>query len=121
MEKEIAAHRARALDGKYLAGHALFGYMKDPNDRHKLIIDPPAADVVRIIFQLFAEGIGYVRITKILRERKILNPMAYFNQNNPDYFKSDYWRKPFDSRHVRAVYLDESGLHKECSVRQNEG
>ncbi len=108
--KTKAAHRARAQDGMYLAGHALFGYMKDPNDRHKLIIDPPAADVVRTIFQLFADGVGYVRMTKILRERKILNPMAYFNQNNPDYFKSDYWRKPFDwhATSVRSILMNQA-------------
>lgn len=35
-------------------------------------------------------------MTKILREKGILNPQAYFNQNNPNYYKSDYWRKPFD-------------------------
>ena len=45
---------------------------------------------------MFADRIGYVRMTKILRERNILNPHAYFNQNNPDYYKSEYWRKPFD-------------------------
>ena len=45
---------------------------------------------------MFADGIGYVRMTKILREKGILNPQAYFNQNNPNYYKSDYWRKPFD-------------------------
>ncbi|WP_353852883.1 recombinase family protein [Dehalobacter restrictus] len=108
--KTKAAHKARAQDGMYLAGHALFGYMKDPNDRHKLIIDPPAADVVREIFQLFAAGVGYVRMTKILRERKILNPMAYFNQNNPDYFKSDYWRKPFDwhATSVRSILMNQA-------------
>ena len=88
--KTKAAHRSRAKDGMYLGSHAPFGYRKDPDDRHHLVIDPPAADVVREIFQLFAEGIGYVRMTKILRDRKILNPMAYFNQNNPDYFKSEY-------------------------------
>ncbi|WP_304507948.1 recombinase family protein [Anaerotignum sp.] len=44
----------------------------------------------------FAEGVGYVRITKILRERRILNPQAYFNQNKQDYFQSEYWRKPSD-------------------------
>ncbi|NLI92969.1 MAG: recombinase family protein [Peptococcaceae bacterium] len=108
--KTKAAHRARAQDGMYLAGHVLFGYVKDPNDRHKLIIDPPAADVVRTIFQLFAEGVGYVRMTKILRERKILNPMAYFNQNNPDYYKSNYWRQPFDwhATSVRSILMNQA-------------
>ncbi len=94
--KTKAAHRARAKDGKYIGGHAPFGYIKDPNDRHRLVVDPPAAEVVQQIFRMFAEGIGYVRMTKILREKNILNPQAYFNQNNPDYYKSEYWRKPFD-------------------------
>ena len=81
----------------FIGSRAPFGYLKDPNDRHHLIVDPEAAEVVKSIFQMFADGIGYVRMTKILRERKILNPQAYFNQNNPDYYKnSDYWRKPFD-------------------------
>ena len=95
--KTRAAKEARAKSGMFLGSHAPFGYVKDPNDRHHLIVDPPAAEVVREIFKLFADGIGYVRMTKILREQGVLNPQAYFNQNNPDYYKnSDYWRKPYD-------------------------
>lgn len=104
--KTKAAHRARVKSGMFIGSRAPFGYQKDPNDRHHLIVDPPAADVVRDIFQMFADGIGYVRMTKILRERGVLNPQAYFNQNNPDYYKnSDYWRKPFDwhATSVRAI------------------
>ncbi len=103
--KTKAAQQARAKDGMFLGSHAPFGYCKDPNDRHKLVIDPPAAEIVESIFTMFAEGIGYVRMTKILRERKILNPQAYFNQNNPDFYKSDYWRKPFDwhATSIRAI------------------
>lgn len=85
--KTKAAHRTRAGSGMFIGSHAPFGYQKDPDDRHHLIIDPEAAEVVKDIFQMFANGIGYVRMTKILRERQILNPQAYFNQNNPDYYK----------------------------------
>lgn len=105
-EKTKAAYRARAKNGMFLGSRAPYGYQKDPNDRHHLIVDPEAAEVVKEIFRMFADGIGYVRMTKILRERNILNPQAYFNQNNPDYYKhSDYWRKPFDwhATSVRAI------------------
>ena len=105
-EKTKAAHRARAKNGMFLGSRAPYGYQKDPNDRHHLIVDPEAAEVVKEIFRMFSDGIGYVRMTKILRERNILNPQAYFNQNNPDYYKhSDYWRKPFDwhATSVRAI------------------
>ena len=103
--KTKAAHRARAKSGMFIGSRAPFGYKKDPNDRHKLIIDPPAAEIVDMIFKMFADGIGYVRMTKILRERKILNPQAYFNRNNPSYYKSDYWRKDFDwhATSIRAI------------------
>jgi hypothetical protein len=49
-----------------------------------------------------AQGIGYNKTTKIFREEKVLTPIAYFNLHNPDYFKSDYWRKEFDW-HVTSI------------------
>lgn len=94
--KTKQAHRALAKEGKFIGSRAPFGYIKDPKDRHHLIADEEAASVVRSIFKMFCDGIGYVRMTKILREKKILNPQAYFNKNNPDYYKSDYWRQNFD-------------------------
>lgn len=94
--KTKVGHRTRAMEGKYLGSRAPFGYLKDPNDRHHLVVDPEAAEIVKEIFKMFSEGIGYVRMTKVLRERNILNPQAYFNRNNPNFYKSDYWRQPFD-------------------------
>lgn len=94
--KTKQAHRALAKEGKFIGSRAPFGYIKDPKDRHHLIVDEEAASIVRSIFEMFCDGIGYVRMTKILREKKILNPQAYFNKNNPDYYKSDYWRQNFD-------------------------
>ena len=94
--KTKQAHRALAKEGKFIGSRAPFGYIKDPKDRHHLLVDEESASVVRSIFKMFCDGIGYVRMTKILREKKILNPQAYFNKNNPDYYKSDYWRQNFD-------------------------
>ena len=94
--KTKQAHRALAKEGKFIGSRAPFGYIKDPKDRHHLLVDEEAASVVRSIFKMFCDGIGYVRMTKILREKKILNPQAYFNKNNPDYYKSDYWCQNFD-------------------------
>lgn len=127
--KTKAAHKARAQAGKFLGSRAPFGYAKDPDDRHHLIVDPSAAEVVQHIFRMFADGVGYVRMTKILREENILNPQAYFNQNNPDFYKSDYWRQPFDwhATSVRAilnnpVYLGKTvfGRTKSKGVYQKE-
>lgn len=100
--KTKAAKKAKARDGQFMGSKAPFGYKIDPNDRHHLIIDEPAAEIVRRIFRMASEGIGYNKMAKMFREEKVFTPIAYFNLNNPDYFKSDYWRKEFDW-HVTSI------------------
>ena len=112
--KTKAAKKAKARDGQFIGSKAPFGYKIDPNDRHHLIVDEPAAQVVKRIFGLASEGVGYNKMAKIFREEKVLTPIAYFNLNNPDYFKSDYWRKEFDWHvtSIRAILNNEVYLGK---------
>lgn len=113
-KKTKAAKKAKASDGQFIGSKAPFGYKIDPNDRHHLIVDEPAAQVVKRIFRLASEGVGYNKMAKIFREEKVLTPIAYFNLNNPDYFKSDYWRKEFDWHvtSIRAILNNEVYLGK---------
>ena len=113
-KKTKAAKKAKARAGQFIGSKAPFGYKIDPNDRHHLIVDEPAAQVVRRIFRMASEGIGYNKMAKIFREEKILTPIAYFNLNNPGYFKSDYWRKEFDWHvtSIRAILNNEVYLGK---------
>ena len=113
-KKTKAAKKAKARDGQFIGSKAPFGYKIDPNDRHHLIVDEPAAQVVKRIFRLASEGVGYNKMAKIFREEKVLTPIAYFNFNNPDYFKSDYWRKEFDWHvtSIRAILNNEVYLGK---------
>ncbi len=100
--KTKCAKKAKAKAGQYIGSRPPFGYKLDPNDRHHLIIDEPAAETVRRIFRMAAQGIGYNKTAKIFREEKVLTPITYFNLHNPDYYKSDYWRKEFDW-HVTSI------------------
>lgn len=113
-KKTKTAKKAKARDGQFIGSKAPFGYKIDPNDRHHLIVDEPAAQVVKRIFRLASEGVGYNKMAKIFREEKVLTPIAYFNLNNPDYFKSDYWRKEFDWHvtSIRAILNNEVYLGK---------
>lgn len=113
-KKTKAAKKAKARDGQFIGSKAPFGYKIEPNDRHHLIVDEPAAQVVKRIFRLASEGVGYNKMAKIFREEKVLTPIAYFNLNNPDYFKSDYWRKEFDWHvtSIRAILNNEVYLGK---------
>ncbi|MBQ7204198.1 MAG: recombinase family protein [Eubacterium sp.] len=71
--------------GKFIGSFACYGYKKDPADKHKLIIDEEAADVVRMIYKLFLEGKGILGIVKQLNALGIPNPAAYKKQQGLNY------------------------------------
>ena len=54
--------------------------MKDPKDRHKLIIDDEAAQVVRKIYQLYLKGYSTYKIRDTLYEEGIPTPTIYKQQ-----------------------------------------
>lgn len=63
--------------GDFIGSFAVYGYLKDPNDRHKLVVDDYAADVVRDIFRWKLEGMSQQRIAERLDDGGILSPMEY--------------------------------------------
>ena len=81
--------------GQYIGSVPLYGYKKDPLDRHRLVIDEPAAQIVRQIFRWFLGGCGTQRITALLNERQIPNPSAYKNRPTRG---SGLWSKATVSR-----------------------
>ena len=72
-------------DGLYLGSFAPYGYIKDPNNKNKLLIDPVASEVVKEIFELFKSGVGYYNIAKHLNEKGILTPSNYKKENGSKY------------------------------------
>ena len=63
--------------GKFIGSFATYGYLKDPQDHHKLLIDEEAASVVRQIYDWFLSGKSIIGIAKELNEMGIPNPSAY--------------------------------------------
>lgn len=63
--------------GEYVGSYAPYGYIKDPDDVHHLIIDEEAAKVVRMIYELTLNGYGRTAIAKKLNELGILNPTGH--------------------------------------------
>jgi len=72
----------RGNAGKRLTKAPIYGYRKDPTDHSKWLIDEPAAAVVRRIFQMNLDGMGYYQIARKLSEEKIEKPSYHFVQNN---------------------------------------
>lgn len=73
-KKIRAVMKSRALAGEHLSGYPPFGYMKDPNDKKRWIIDEPSAEVVREIFSLYIGGNSRFGIARILNERGVAPP-----------------------------------------------
>lgn len=114
--------------GEFLGNYAPYGYAKSPEDRHKLVIDPEAAEVVRMIFHWYAGGTPASRIVKQLNALEIMPPSVYktskgcrgFDQHSSGGVKRNAWALTT----VNSILKDEvyignlvQGKHKSTSYR----
>ena len=77
-KKIRAVQKAKADKGERVSASIPYGYKKSPDNPKQWIIDEPAAEVVRYIYQLCLDGLGPTQIAKRLHAEKILCPTAYF-------------------------------------------
>ena len=75
--KVKSAKMARAKRGLFLSPFAPYGYVKDPENKNHLLIDPDAAETVREIFRMAGDGHTTVRIAKHLNRFAVPTPMRY--------------------------------------------
>ena len=95
--KQCAAYQARGNAGKPTTNHAIYGYKKDPEDKHHWLLDEEAADVVRRIFHLSMEGHGPHEIASILRDDKIERPSVYMGKRGQGTQRNSYDdSRPYD-------------------------
>ena len=64
-------------DGQYIGSFAPYGYAKASEDKHKLVVDPEAAEVVKLIYTLFLQGTSKRALALYLNEHDISSPAAY--------------------------------------------
>ena len=81
-KKIRAVMRAKGNAGEHLCTNPPYGYMKDPNDKKKWVVDDEAAEVVKRIFALCVDGKGPMQIAKVLTADKVLTVKAYYAKQN---------------------------------------
>ncbi|MCA5960822.1 recombinase family protein [Blautia sp. RD014234] len=64
-------------EGAFVGAFAPYGYMRDPADKHHLVIDREAAKIVREIFLKASEGILPIDIARELNRRMVPTPLEY--------------------------------------------
>lgn len=78
ISKKIRSAFATSMqEGAFVAAFAPYGYKRDPDDKHHLIIDETAAKIVEYIFGQAAKGVLPSRIAKTLNERAVPTPLQY--------------------------------------------
>ena len=77
-KKIRATWQSKGKSGDRLCTNAPYGYLKDPNDKKKWIVDEEAAAVVQQMFSLCMGGMGTAKIAEWLRANKIMTPSAYW-------------------------------------------
>ena len=76
--RKIKAQQRQAMkDGEYVGARPPYGFLKSPDNCHKLIIDPIAAPTVRQIFEWFLDEVSVNHIVRRLNEAKIPTPSHY--------------------------------------------
>lgn len=72
-----SAKRFRAQNGEYMSAKPRYGYARDPAKKNHLVIDPPAAEIVRRIFKMVGDGMSVEKVAKLLNTENIPTPMRY--------------------------------------------
>lgn len=71
---------ASKKSGNFIGNFAPYGYLKDPDNHHKLIIDKEVADNIRYIFNQILEGKSKTEIADDLNRKHIQTPSVYLKQ-----------------------------------------
>ena len=75
--KVRSAFKAKQRRGEFCGAFAAYGYCKDPENKNRLVVDPVAAEVVRRVFRMAADGVGQVKIAKALNDDAVPCPSEY--------------------------------------------
>ncbi len=79
-KKVRSAMGTRAAHGEYMGAFAPYGYLKNPENIHQLIPDEKAAEVVRMIFTMAAEGKKKPEIARFLNGQGTPTCMEHFQE-----------------------------------------
>lgn len=86
LSKKIrSAVKTRNRQGKYWGGWGFYGYLPNPADKHRLVVDENVRPVVEKIFTLCIEGSSTTQIACQLNKEGIPCPAVYKRQNGLGY------------------------------------
>ena len=104
-EKVRSTLKIKQLNGEFIGVFAPYGYLKNPKDKHKFIIDKEASYIVKKIFNMILLGKSRKEIAEHLNNKNVLTPSLYKlgkeNTNNEDLISSKKWNAEIVNRILR--------------------
>ena len=91
-------------------GQPPYGYIKDPDNPKRWIVDEEAARVVRRIYRMTLEGVGTEQIAAKLEEDGILTPRAYWHSKGIN--------RPGKVKDLPPTHWNSSSVIKMLSVQE---
>ena len=94
--KVKTAQKSYMRQGLFIGAFACYGYEKSKEDRHKLVVDAEASQVVKTIYKMFLNGDSLNAIARFLNDNEILTPFEYkkskgYKYKNPNQGKYHVW------------------------------
>ena len=107
--KVSVALATKQKNGEFIGNFAAYGYLKDPSNKNKLIVDKEASLVVKQIFQWKAVGVSNTAICRKLNDGNIPSPAKYRLQKgilkSPKYENSMWYTRTLVDLLNSVVYL----------------
>ena len=104
-EKVRSTLKIKQLNGEFIGVTAPYGYLKNPKDKHKFIIDKEASYIVKKIFNMILLGKRRKEISEHLNSKNVLTPSLYKlskeNINNEKLIRSKKWNAEIVNRILR--------------------
>lgn len=104
-EKVRSTLKIKQLNGEFIGVTAPYGYLKNPKDKHKFIIDKEASYIVKKIFNMILLGKSRKEIAEHLNNKNVLTPSLYKlskeNTDNEDLIRTKKWNAEIVNRILR--------------------
>lgn len=104
-EKVRSTLKMKQLNGEFIGVTAPYGYLKDPKDKHKFIVDREASYNVKKIFNMIILGKSRKEIAEHLNSKNVLTPSLYKiskeKTNNKELIRSKKWNAEIVNRILR--------------------
>ena len=104
-EKVRSTLKIKQLNGEFIGVTAPYGYLKNPKDKHKFIIDKEASYIVKKIFNMILLGKSRKEISEHLNSKNVLTPSLYKlskeNTTSEDLIYSKKWNSEIVNRILR--------------------